>query len=64
MFSEVQFVHRVDLDGRIDSVCTECFATVATAWDEREISSRELVHVCDPMKLYRIRQGLSASSPC
>jgi|HubBroStandDraft_1064217.scaffolds.fasta_scaffold08867_3 hypothetical protein len=56
MFSQARFPHRHNSNGTVDSICTECFATVATALDESELSTRESAHVCDPVNLYWVTQ--------
>jgi hypothetical protein len=42
------YVHRSNRDGSYDSICTGCFATVASARNEAELSMRECTHVCIP----------------
>jgi hypothetical protein len=53
------FPHRHNSDGSYDSICTRCFATVATAQNESELAFHESAHVCEPVTLYRFSQGLS-----
>jgi hypothetical protein len=53
------FPHRHNADGSHDSICTACLATVATVWNEWELAVHESVHVCEPLNLYRVSQGLS-----
>ncbi len=62
MLSLVKFPRRHNPDGSIDSICTECFATVASDRDERRLLARESDHVCDPVNLYRVRQGQAPQS--
>jgi len=50
------FPHRHNPDGTHDSICTVCFATVATVQKEWELASHESAHVCEPMSLYRASQ--------
>lgn len=45
------FVHRRNRDGSIDSICTQCFATVATCEFEAELLQAERFHACDPQRL-------------
>ncbi len=52
MFSQAQFPHRHNPDGGIDSICTACFATVATSFDESKLLVIESAHICDPASLY------------
>lgn len=43
-----QFVHRENRDGTYDSICRECFATVATAGKEERLAEAEKAHVGNP----------------
>ncbi len=45
--SPVRFVHRFNPDGSIDSICTNCFATIATDQSEVRLGDREQAHTCD-----------------
>jgi hypothetical protein len=40
------FPHRQNRDGSFDSICLQCFATVANAMDVAELGSYEKEHVC------------------
>ena len=42
------FLRHVNANGTVDSVCRNCFATVATATKEAELEEPERTHVCDP----------------
>ena len=42
------FAHRFNADGTVDSICRECFSTVATAGRESELAVKEQAHSCDP----------------
>ncbi|HKF48865.1 MAG TPA: hypothetical protein VKB38_16015 [Terracidiphilus sp.] len=53
-----QFVRRVNRDGSVDSICLECFATVATMDVEVQLDSSEREHVCEPGALYRFTSFL------
>lgn len=46
-----RFVRRVNNDGTTDSICCNCFVTVATAKRGFELDFPERRHVCDPMLL-------------
>ena len=57
------FVHRLNDDGTIDSICSDCFITVATAVSEsvleRSVLEREeREHNCTPLPLYRYKNCL------
>jgi len=47
------YVHRPNKDGSHDSICTRCYATVASVSDEGELTSHERAHVCVPDWPYR-----------
>ena len=61
MIVEKKFSHRHNPDGTVDSICHECFSTVATERRESELDSRERLHYCDPGIVERIR-GISVFS--
>ena len=42
------FAKRQNWNSSIDSICTKCFRTVATANSEQELVAREEKHACDP----------------
>ncbi len=52
-----RFSHRHNEDGGHDSICMECFATVATVGSETELYRYESLHIGDPVNRYRINQG-------
>lgn len=52
---ESQFAHRVNRDGTIDSICRDCFATVATVEREADLANAEKDHVCSPWTRQRLR---------
>lgn len=47
------FVHRENRDGVFDSICTKCFATVASSVWEVGLDKEEQQHICDPTALDR-----------
>ena len=53
--NSISFAHRFVENG-IDSICPQCFVTVATTKTEVELESFELEHVCDPLLVNRFRQ--------
>ena len=59
--SESQFLHRAYLDGTFESICKECFHSVAREKREVDLQAIELKHVCDPRT--RIRQRLRDNDP-
>jgi hypothetical protein len=48
MANERDFSHRHNPDGSVDSICRECFVTVAKAQDESELYRAERFHTCNP----------------
>jgi hypothetical protein len=44
----LQFVHRFNEDGTIDSICRQCFITVATEASESALEPEERKHECWP----------------
>ena len=52
----LQYLHRVNDDGTIDSICRECFTTVATSTSEVALKSKEQKHRCDPSLLERYKK--------
>jgi hypothetical protein len=47
----MQFPHRVNIDGTIDSICQRCFATVGSAMVESDLASMEAAHICEPARI-------------
>ena len=50
---KIQFVHRLNVDGTVDSICRDCFVTVATSISEITLQREERSHRCDPSLLER-----------
>ncbi len=50
-----------NLDGTIESICGQCFSTVATALPERELQIAEDAHICKGLKLSKILRPLDRS---
>jgi len=44
-----RFARRRKKDSSIDSICTKCFLTIASAFSEEGIVTYEEKHVCDPI---------------
>jgi hypothetical protein len=54
-----RFVHRLNDDGTIDSICTDCFVTVVTAAVSESVLEREeRKHNCDTLPLDRYKNCL------
>jgi hypothetical protein len=56
MLSLKAFPHRHNLDGSYDSICTRCFATVATVRKEEDLRGHEAIHRCKFANLCRIKR--------
>ncbi len=52
----LQFVHRLNADHTIDSICRDCFITIATGDSESELERAERTHHCDPSLLDRYKK--------
>lgn len=48
MSSFSPFVKRHNRDLSIDSICTKCYRTIASADEYSELASKEQLHLCDP----------------
>jgi hypothetical protein len=55
----IKFVHRKNLDGTFDSICPQCFVTIATCRNETEMLLVERMHVCDVWALARFQNWKS-----
>ena len=51
--------HRHNENGTIDSICVQCFATVATCNLEADLNRLERGHTCDPLQLEYLRELLN-----
>lgn len=52
----LQFIHRLNEDGTIDSICRDCFLTVATSTSEADLERGERKHACDPQLIERYKK--------
>ena len=50
----VKFPHRANTDGSFDSICTNCYETIAQRPFEAELSLAEQTHICRPSDLVRL----------
>jgi len=46
MIVEIKFSHRCNTDGTCQSICPECYKTVAESREERDLKQAEETHVC------------------
>jgi hypothetical protein len=51
------FPRRHNPDGSHDSICPECFRTVARSKTESDLDAQEKLHVCAPSSLQKLRRG-------
>jgi len=49
--STLEFAHRLNKDGTIDSICRDCYVTVVTASSEADLEREEWAHTCDSVLL-------------
>lgn len=58
MFNKTRttYSHRVSADGLFESICSDCFSTVASVRYERELAFLEEAHRCNPIRLYQLTQ--------
>jgi len=47
----LKFAHRPRQDGTVDSICLNCFQTVAVTTDESDRETQETAHKCAGMDL-------------
>jgi hypothetical protein len=59
----MSFSHRHNQDGTVDSICRQCFITVATSQCELELASQELRHICNPGLVELYNQDRALQSP-
>ena len=43
-----RFCHRFNSDGTVDSICRDCFVTIASEPRESDLGLEERLHACDP----------------
>ena len=47
----MQYPHRLNPDGVVDSICPRCYVTVGSSTSENNLANLEAKHVCDPALL-------------
>ncbi len=50
----LSFRHRENSDGTFDSICLQCFQTIANVKDERDLFVFEGNHICEGFDLGRL----------
>ena len=48
MTSFISFARRQNHDSSIDSICTKCYQTIASADNVKDLADVEQAHQCDP----------------
>lgn len=56
----MQYPHRRNRDGSVDSICPRCIATIASSSRESDLRFPEASHICEPWRLAYF-QGAAAS---
>jgi hypothetical protein len=56
------YVHRLNADGTIDSICRDCFITIASSRWEAELERTESAHRCDSLRLEHLNNSLNRAS--
>jgi hypothetical protein len=51
MMKMSKFFHRKNRDSTIDSICTQCFMTIATGNSHDDLIGAEVAHDCTPLTL-------------
>ena len=51
MITAARFVHRVNPDSTIDSICSRCYETIASSNSETDLIKDEETHICHPLTL-------------
>ena len=51
IFDTTGFAHRPNKDGSFDSVCRQCYMTVARSDKEAKLEAQERLHHCNPETL-------------
>ncbi len=56
----MQYPHRRNRDGSVDSICPRCIATIASSSREADLEFPEAAHTCEPWRLAYF-QGAASS---
>lgn len=55
------FPHKLNVDGTIDSICGECFSTVASAGAEGDLQVAENAHICKGLKFSKVLRPMDSN---
>jgi hypothetical protein len=55
MLFEIKFSHRCNPDGMWQSICPECYKTIAESREERDLKQTEDTHVCLSLNTRAVR---------
>lgn len=53
----MQYPHRRNRDGSLDSICPRCIATIATSTKEADLKRPESAHICETWRLAYYQQA-------
>jgi hypothetical protein len=56
-----RFPHRLNRDGSTDSICSVCYATIASSYDATTLAFEEYTHVCNPGRILDLARDLTPS---
>ncbi len=57
--AKATFPHSHNEDGSHHAICLYCYMTLGPVGIETDLSRLEAIHVCDPVRLYRLTQSVS-----
>ena len=58
-----KFIRLEKKDGTVDSICRNCFVTIATARLKSDLESEECKHICETYGLQRLQQLNGSPTP-
>jgi hypothetical protein len=56
MTTFISFARRQNHDASIDSICTKCYQTIASADSPRDLEAHEQAHRCDPNGEFKLQR--------
>ena len=57
MTISIPFARRPNHDASIDSICTRCYQTIASAYSPGDLEIHERTHRCDPNGEFNLHYG-------
>jgi len=52
----IEYPHRANKDGTIDSICPLCYVTLGTSHFEADLERMEVKHICNPARLHYLEE--------